>query len=156
MPKSLTEIKKQHLETMSFIFDEVSQCYPDFYGWFYTVFIDGLASHERRIIIETEGDDLTGLALLKKTEKNHAISTLFVVDKYRKKGVGSQIIDKAIEVLGGDKPISISVCEERERDFERLLESRGFRLKEIKIYPDENAKPQKEYFYIRECHAKDY
>ena len=105
--------------------------YPEYVNWFRTKFISGLKKKERLYIIaQDENQTLVGCALLKNTPQEKKICTLFVDPRFRKKGLGKQLLQQSIKQLG-EYPL-ITVSNRNLPQLSHLLEHCGFHLSAIK------------------------
>lgn len=147
-PISIDIPKDPDFKAIRSLLDPVSGLYPSFDAWFSFRFRRSFTSGYRIVIAAMSGSTIAGVALLKKTDSEHKICTLFVREEFRRQGAGSQLLLKAIENLQGKK-IGISVAEERHQVLKGLLEKQGFSLKsEEKGYYRPDAV---EYFYELDC-----
>lgn len=133
---------------------DLTDSYPQFKHWFYNIVIPGieLKNGEREIIIvlseiENEGITrtiLTGIAILKRTDKEKKICTFRVHEKYRNQGIGTVLFEKCFEYLGTKKPI-ISISIDRKEMFDSHIES--FNFNETQILKDYYKQGSVEYVY---------
>ena len=90
-------------------------------------FLEGLKKQERACVVaKNEENKLIGCALLKKTENETKICTLFVDEAYRGQGIGRQMMHRSIEFLG--KQPALSVSEKNLEMMKPLLQEFGFKL----------------------------
>lgn len=134
-------------EAMSLL-ASVSHLYPNFYAWLTFRFIRGLGCGERKAIIAHDGNHVLGVALLKLTEEEKKICTLFVSEKARcacsDMKVGTNLMKRSLELLNsGD--VLITVCSERHQELAPLLHNFSFKkVNEINnLYRDGS----REFFY---------
>ncbi|EGQ8447185.1 GNAT family N-acetyltransferase [Vibrio alginolyticus] len=147
-PISIDILKDPDFQAIRKLLEPVSGLYPSFDAWFNFRFKRNFSSGNRIVIAAMSGSTIAGVALLKKTESEHKICTLFVREEFRGLGVGRQLLTKAIENLKGNK-IGISVAEERHQALKSLLEKQGFSLKSKEIgYYRQGAV---EFFYELDC-----
>ncbi|MGS0679973.1 GNAT family N-acetyltransferase [Shewanella sp. 125m-7] len=109
------------------ILEPVSSLYPDFDAWFNFRFRGKFKTGDRIVIAAMSDSQIAGVALLKKTNVEHKICTLYVREEFRQQGAGSLLLTEAIKNLQGKK-IGISVSEERHLPLKTLLDKYGFTL----------------------------
>ena len=122
----------------------VSNTYPERAKWFKEKFLPGLMKKERMYIVAQDDDDtLAGCVLIKKTEEEKKICTLFVAPKFRRQGLGKQLIEQTLKELG-DHPL-ITVSGRNLPQLSNLLEQCGFHLSAAKkgVYNPEDT----EYYF---------
>lgn len=107
-----------------FLFD-LQMEYPSFRSWYVRKIVPGVIAGSRDLLITCEGTKLAGVAILKDGEEKK-ICTLRVAVDCRRHGVGSGLLDAAINVLGMEQPM-ITVADSRLHEFEPLFRSSGFR-----------------------------
>ncbi|HIF9181218.1 TPA: GNAT family N-acetyltransferase [Photobacterium damselae] len=137
------------LETVDFksireFLEPVTELYPDFDTW-YNFRLRRQYPHQRIVIAAENSNMIIGVAILKKTQDEHKICTLFVHEEHRGKKIGSMLLNEAIQALKG-KNIYITVAEERNAALKPLLEKYGFTLEDSKLgYYRPHAT---EFFYV--------
>ena len=122
----------------------INATYPDYTHWFKEKFLSGLDKKERMYIIaQNEKDKLLGCLLIKKTDTEKKISTLFVKPEHRGKGIGKKLLAQAIKELG--KHPSLTVSSRNISQLYPLLKSFGFHLSAVKkgVYHPEDT----EYYF---------
>ncbi len=123
---------------------DLADSYPLFENWFFNTVIPEieLKNDGREIIIvlshiQSQGyikTELTGIAILKKTEKEKKICTFRIHEKYRNHGIGTELFEKCFEYLGTNKPI-ISISLDRKEMFESHIKNYNFvETQELKDY----------------------
>jgi len=106
---------------------DVSPLYPNFSVWFNFTFRRNILSGERNILIASDGDNILGVSLLKKTHNENKICTFYVPPEYRSMNIGKNLLDKSLSLLDNQNSI-ITVSDERHDELRPLLVSRGFEL----------------------------
>lgn len=104
--------------------------YPNFQDWFSFTFMRGFSSGERKIIILTQGNTISGAALLKDTHFEKKICTLRVSDDNQKQGIGSKLMEISFEVLKTQSPL-ITVSTDHIHEFSKILCKYSFELCDI-------------------------
>ena len=123
--------------------------YPKFEEWFNKILIENLNFPNKREIFfcinkEKLLINICGIMILKKYKEEKKICTLYVLENFRNKKIGSQMIKKSFEYLGTNKPF-ITIPEEEYLNFKVLLNKYNFiETKKIKNYYRKN---KIEYFY---------
>ena len=123
--------------------------YPKFEEWFNKILIENLNfPNKREIFICINKEKLLinicGIMILKKYKEEKKICTLYVLENFRNKKIGSQMIKKSFEYLGTNKPF-ITIPEEEYLNFKPLLDK--FKFIETKRINGYYRKDKIEYFY---------
>lgn len=105
----------------------VAHLYPGFKEWLYFTFKPEFSRGARDVLVAYSGNDISGLALLKRARSEHKICTFYVFPSFRGGNIGHELMDRSISFLDG-REISISVSEEREIELSPLLKNAGFTL----------------------------
>lgn len=146
----LSEIYPLELKNIfSNFIKEKKLLYPKFGEWFNKILIENLNfPNKREIFICINKEKLLinicGIMILKNYKEEKKICTLYVLENFRNKKIGSQMIKKSFEYLGTNKPF-ITIPEEEYLNFKPLLNKFNFiETKRIKGY---YRKDKIEYFY---------
>lgn len=100
--------------------------YPGFREWYFEKVSKNLLNGTREILLcfcvdeKTSALELSGIAILKKTEKEKKICTFRISPKYRGNGIAKDLFEKSFEILGTKKPL-ITISEKRKKDFEKYI-----------------------------------
>ena len=106
--------------------------YPNYREWFYDVQLAGLDTDERDILVahhSTNPYNIIGMACLKNTPAERKLCTLQINNDYRGLGIGSDMVDAAIEQLGTDKPF-FTVTDYKIGMFQPLINHYGWQLEQ--------------------------
>lgn len=117
----------------------LNDTYPGYKEWFYNKQIKGCLTPYRNIFfIKNEEDKIIALSCLKKDDEEKKICTLFVLDEYRKQGLGSLLLEESIKFLETTKPL-VTFAEDKLFMFEKIVTKYNWELTEIVdgIYNDE-------------------
>ena len=131
--KTFNSFNPEHIqlyEQLLCLTKPVNEAYPNRTKWFKERFIPGLKKKERMYIIAQEGDTLAGCVLIKNTVEEKKICTFFVDPKFRRQGLGKQLMAQALKELK-DLPL-ITVSGRNLSQFSPLLKQSGFHLSAIK------------------------
>lgn len=104
--------------------------YPFFTKWLEKVFYE-MANSDKRKIIVCSGDnlfDIWGLSIIKNDEEEKKICTLRVMPNYQRRGIGTILLQKSLDLLGDSKPL-LTVSEKYIDSFRPFLKKNGFVLK---------------------------
>ena len=113
-----------------FLRDLRSLAYPNIDIWYQKIIAEinnYPKSREMFICLSNEKNllSISGLMILKKTHDEKKICTLRVKDNYQRKGIGSELIQKAFDFLETEKPL-ITVPGESEKVFSKIFSKYGF------------------------------
>lgn len=108
------------------LLNPVAPMYPNFDAWLNFKFRRNLALGQRQIALANYGCQLAGVALLKNDGIERKICTFYIAPNFRNMGVGSKLMDLAIETLNSSSSF-ITVSDERKNELAPLLSSRGFK-----------------------------
>lgn len=122
--------------------DFVNEDYPRHKSWFYQKQLpETLSGRGRDIIYATdENKNYMGVVFIKKDEIEKKICTLFVDEKFRRLGVGTKLIEKAMQVLGTTTPV-ITIADYKLPMFENLIKKYKWKQTEVVkgLYNDKHA-----------------
>lgn len=104
--------------------------YSGFSKWFDRLFEnDYKLSLEREIIICEESLQIAGISVLKRSADERKICTLRVDKKYRRLGIGRDLIELSFQWLDDEKPL-ITVQRIKEPQYRTLFNRYGFKLEQ--------------------------
>ncbi len=132
------------------IFSELSFLrteYPEFYSWFYDKVIPELSNGSREVFIAQTPlsfGKVNGVLVLKNTNSEKKICTLYVDKESRMNGIGQKFMSIAFNELNTDKPL-ITVSDTRLKEFNRLLNK--FNFESVDTLPDYYAYNHTEYTF---------
>lgn len=158
-PEYLRERLKEHTldQMFSNVFnhkDELKKVYPNIEEWINKKVKPSFnrkdGSREIILALKPENDvmRILGFMILKNTNEEKKICTIRVNKSFRKQGVGSKLFEKAIDFLGNDKDIVITISENYIENFEKILKKYDFKIDQI--IDGMYVKNLKEYIFIRE------
>lgn len=75
--------------------------YPNLYAWYFNKVVPQLRE-DRDIIVCIKDGHLVGIAIIKYSESK--VSTLYVMEGYRNKGIGTKLLELCCKTLGKSKP----------------------------------------------------
>ena len=85
------------------------RCYPEFGKWYDDKVIPNLKDNSRRVFLATQYGEFSGALILKKTEDEKKVCTLFINEQNRFHHIGSDFLRIASEELETYKlPITVS------------------------------------------------
>ena len=131
LPKS--EFKKL-LKRIYKITDFIREDYPDYKDWFFKKQLDGVLNGERNILFvrnSLKSNEIIAVASLQKSNNEKKICTLYVKDKYRKKGIGGRLIEESMEWLETNNPM-ITFPAYKLIMFNTLIQKYNWHLTEVK------------------------
>ena len=124
------EHKKLYNDILSLTYS-INDTYPQHSTWFKEKFLTGLKNKERiYIVAQDEEGKLAGCVLIKKTEEEKKICTLFVHPDYRKQGLGGKLMEQTLSELG-EHPL-ITVSDRNIAQLAPLLRKKVFHLSAVK------------------------
>jgi ribosomal protein S18 acetylase RimI-like enzyme len=128
---SFHEDHEKLYEDILYLTSSVGDTYPQYSTWFKEKFLPDLKNKKRMYIIAQDKDKkLVGCVLIKNTEEEKKISTLFVHPDYRKKGLGGKLMEQTLSELG-EHPL-ITVSDRNIAQLTPLLRKKGFHLSAVK------------------------
>lgn len=112
------------------ILSDLEYEYPFFTKWLEKVFNEMVSSNKRKIIVCSGENlfDIWGLSIIKNSDEEKKICTLRVIPNYQRRGIGTILLQKSIEMLGDSKPL-LTVSERYIDVFKPFLRKNGFILK---------------------------
>lgn len=99
--------------------------YPHYFEWFWQKAIPGLINGDREVFVCRSNKEVAGLAILKRTDEECKICTLFVANKYRRQGVATRLLELSFGHLGTMKPV-ITMPESKVATFQRIIDRYGW------------------------------
>lgn len=112
------------------ITDWICDDYPKHHEHFWTKYVPGIFNGQRQIVACYIGNEIAGVAILKRDESEAKLSTLYVGDKFRGKGVASDILKESFKWLGTEKPL-MSIAEHKLGMFSKLIEQYGWEQTQV-------------------------
>ncbi|SES97473.1 GNAT family N-acetyltransferase [Thorsellia anophelis] len=97
----------------------VSHLYPNFHAWLYFTFVRQMNNDSRKVLVVLDGNNVIAATLLKITEEEEKICTFFVDQNFRGQGIGTELMEKSLELFS-DK-VHISVCSQRLNELNDFL-----------------------------------
>lgn len=116
---------------------KIGKTYPNYENWYWNTFIAGLKKKERLYAISSQHGIVNGCALLKKTETENKISTLYVDESFRHQGIAQKLMEASVMELG-KRPL-MTVSEKCLNMYLPLLRRFEFRLTGIKDVSDKHV-----------------
>ena len=107
------------------VLDFLSNCkidYPGFNIWLEKVF-SGVGI-DRIILLYTDGDIISGISILKNSPTEKKICTLYVDSFYRRRGIGTVLIQESYKILGTRTP-GMTVSEKQLPEYKSFLLKSG-------------------------------
>ncbi|MDR2947592.1 GNAT family N-acetyltransferase [Dysgonomonas sp. 511] len=107
---------------MPLIFNALSDLeneYPYFGKWLLQVF-DDIPAKKRSIILKLYNEQIIAISIVKHTKQEEKISTFRVFPKYKRLGIGSELMEDSLYYLKNDSPM-ITVSEKRIFEFSSFL-----------------------------------
>lgn len=99
--------------------------YPGFRRWYWGKVVPGLATGERHIFLDGHVSSPRGLAIAKRDSTEAKVCTLWVAPSERGRGLGQELLEKAVEWVGVDHPL-FTVPQERYDELLPLTQKLGF------------------------------
>ena len=132
------------------IFSELSFLrteYPDFHAWFYDKVVSGVSDNSRKIFLASTPlsfGKVNGVLILKNTNFEKKICTLYVDKESRMNGIGQKFMNISFNELNTDKPL-ITVSDTRLKEFDKLLNK--FKFKSVDVLHNYYAYNHTEYTF---------
>ena len=104
--------------------------YPEYLKWYYTKAIPRLFNNTGEIVIELDNFFIKGLSVLKKTENETKLCTLYVDDMYRNNGLGESLLAKSFDILETSKP-KLTIPEHNLKQFSHFIDIYDWKSTEI-------------------------
>jgi len=122
--------------------------YPNFSDWLYKKVGLGIVMNQRSIVLKYINKRLVGFVILKH-HKEHKLCTFFILDNYRKQGIGHKMMTESMAFLNtfGNVPITITMSVFVVSDFNKILTNHGFVFDYV--VQSEYTKDVPEYHHIR-------
>lgn len=125
-------------KTLNFLFYNIQFLhneYPEFTTWVNQKVVPGLYDGSRKIFIVKsifDSNTIRGVLILKDTEIEKKICTLYVDKESRNNGIGRKLFNLAFEELKTEKPL-ITIADDKVASFEKLLKQYDFKLFQNKL-----------------------
>lgn len=107
--------------------EDLNMEYKGFRKWYFKKVFNSILDGERQLIIKEYHNEIMGVAILKKNLFENKISTLRVNQKYRGLGVGTELMNRSLDLLNDEFPL-ITVSSNRLNEFNQLLKNFNFQL----------------------------
>ena len=105
--------------------DEVTKYYPDYLKWYFCKVIPGIFENSREILICTIDKNIAGILILKNTQEEKKICTIYITEKFKNLGVAQKLLKKAFNILGTNTPL-FSVSESKFEEFKNIIFKLGW------------------------------
>lgn len=107
--------------------DFICTDYPKHFNWYWTKEIPRLFSGTGEILICTIGSEIAGVTFLKKDSEEKKICTIYVVKKYRGRGIATVMLKQAFKYLETTKPL-ISIADYKVSSFSSIIKKYNWKL----------------------------
>lgn len=125
--EELTTLANKIYKTIEF----VEKDYPNNKNWFFNIQLkETLDTNTRNILFVRDKDKIIGVANLLSNEEEKKISTLYVIDEYQNKGIGTQLIEESMKWLNTRYPI-ISMTKDRYELYKPIIYKYNWKLTRI-------------------------
>jgi N-acetylglutamate synthase-like GNAT family acetyltransferase len=109
----------------------LNELYPGFQSWYVSTVVPGVVAGRDVLLLATEGAQVAGIALGKRSDDEVKLRCVRVVPAYQNTGVGLKLIENMFEALECDKP-HCTVAEELMHTYSRAFVNRyGFALSDV-------------------------
>lgn len=95
--------------------------YPNYKDWFYNKAIERIPKQEGEIFFIEEKGLIRGITILKKTETEKKICTLFVEKEFRNLGIGNALLSESFKYLETKKP-TLTIPQKNIECFSHLID----------------------------------
>lgn len=110
--------------------DCICKDYPKHFEWYWGKTVPAVLKGTREIIIVTMNKKIAGVVFLKKEDGECKICTIFVFEKYRRRGIATILLKEAFEYLGTTKPL-VSISSYKVEQFYAIIKKYGWRETQI-------------------------
>lgn len=100
--------------------------YPDCGNWYHKKVISGLYEGKREILCAKIDDQIAGITILKKDMNEKKICSLYVLERFRHRGIGNLLFKKSFDILETSSPL-LSVSDLNHNQFKKLFRYFGFK-----------------------------
>lgn len=107
--------------------DYICKDYPKHFEWYWAKEIPRVFSGTGEVIICTIGNNIAGVAFLKKDATESKICTFLVLEDYRGKHIATKLLEQSFKYLGTTKPL-ITFSEHKLSMFEPIIKKYGWEL----------------------------
>lgn len=114
--KNATTIIELH--SMFQLVKNLNNQYPNFYDWYWNKVVPNVLLNNDEVIMAFKKNEIVGLSIIKKEIPK--LSAVRILEQYKNKGYGLDLIDESLKRLNVDKPLC-SVSEEMIHDYSRLF-----------------------------------
>lgn len=104
----------------------ITTYYSNYSDWFETKMLPGILQGTRQIIGIEENEKIVGFIFLKK-EEERKICTLYVDKKYRKRGLGTILVEKGLEYLETPSPL-ITIPAEKIKIYQKIIKKFNWKI----------------------------
>jgi len=110
------------------ILSNLKKDYPNFKQWYTINVFNGLLSGNRTLIINIVNDEIAAISIIK-NEVEKKICTIYVLSKYRRFGLGTDLFINSMDILNEDKPL-FSISSKKINEFSRIIKYFGYEFTE--------------------------
>lgn len=106
--KLLQENRSEFLQLITEAYkvtDFICEDYPKHFRWYWEKTVPAVFNGTREIVACIIDEEIAGVAFLKKEDGEQKICTFLVLEKYRKRGIATKLIEASFEFLETTKPL---------------------------------------------------
>lgn len=107
--------------------DSISKDYPNYFKWYWTKEIPRVFEGSGEVITCVINQKVTGVIFLKKDAQEKKICTLFVSEKYRRRHIGTKLLEMAFNYLDTTKPL-ITIPDYKVKMFGKIIKKYNWQL----------------------------
>lgn len=129
----LKENQQEFIKLISKVYlfsNELQKDYPLRLQWYWQKVVPDIFCSVREIFIATKYNEIIGIAILKKENKEKKICTLLVDENYRRQGIANQLLRESFLYLGTSKPL-ISIPEYKVNQFSKIIKKYGWKETQV-------------------------
>ncbi len=107
--------------------DHICKDYPMHFEWYWSKEIPRVFNGTGEVLICTINNNIAGVAFLKKDSTECKLCTLLVVENYRRKHVGTKLLEQSFKYFGTTKPL-VTIADYKIPMYEHFIKKYSWEL----------------------------
>lgn len=112
------------------ITDEVCTSYSNYFKWYWEKVVPNILKGTRDVIIVTANDEIAGVAIVKKEDKERKLCTIFVKQEYRDRKITTRLLEESFSFLETTTPL-VTISEDKLDMFQGIIKKHNWNQTQV-------------------------